>query len=142
MTEIIKNIFDEVMGRIKENTPVKNQEQLAEIAGITQAGISKARKRNEFSAEWAYKVGKKYNLTTEWIMTGQGQKRPGENIERKYEILDEAEEWLNEEVRKNPDRKIWFEVELLDAFPKFMEWRRKRAEEKDSEDEYPASKVA
>jgi len=143
MTEIIKNRFEEIWGRIKQETPLKKLTELAEITGITQSGLSKAKRRNEFSGSWAYIVGKKYGLLTEWIMTGKGPKKLEELPKsRKFELLNEFEEWLSEEVRMDPKRKDWFELQLLDSFSAFREWKQKREDEKGGEYEFPASKVA
>jgi len=143
MTEFIKNKFEEIWARIKEETPLKNLTELAEITGITQSALSKAKGRNDFSASWAYAVGKKFGLLTEWIMTGKGPKKLEElPQERRFDMLNEFEEWLSEEVRRNPERKIWFELHLLDSFQRFAEWRRKRDEEASGEFGGPKRKVA
>ncbi|MDD2467920.1 MAG: helix-turn-helix domain-containing protein [Desulfobulbus sp.] len=143
MTEFIKNKFEEIWDRIKEETPLKNLTELAEITGITQSALSKAKGRNDFSASWAYAVGKKFGLLTEWIMTGKGPKKIEElPQERRFEMLNEFEEWLSEEVLRNPERKIWFELHLLDSFQKFAKWKLQRDEQKGGEFGKAKRKVA
>jgi len=143
MTGIINNKFEEIWARIKRETPLRKLTELAEITGITQSGLSKAKRRNEFSGSWAYIVGKKYGLFTEWIMTGKGPKKLEElSKSRKFELLDEFEEWLSEEFRRDPKRKDWFELQLLDSFSAFREWKQKREGEEGGGSEFPASKVA
>ncbi len=144
----MENEFEKVWERIKQETGLKSFQNLADIVGKTQPAISGAKARKEFPPDWAYLVGKKFGLLTEWIMTGNGPKRLNaqrdvpRNKPKKYEILNEAEEWLDEQVRKNPDRKIWFELHLLDSFPAFKEWRIKRDQEESDEDESSSRKVA
>jgi len=56
-------------------------------------------------------------------MTGEGPRRLSELQHcRKFEMLNEFEEWLTEEVRKKPSRKEWFEIQLLDSFQPFKKW--------------------
>jgi hypothetical protein len=143
MTEFIKNKFDEIWNRIKTETPLKNLTQLAEITGITQSGLSKAKRRNEFSASWAYTVGKKYGLLTEWIMTGEGPKKLEEiNRYSNFKLLDQFREWLTEEVAKEPSRKEWFEIQLLDSFKAFKEWKEEKEESEAQKDTPTCRKVA
>ena len=141
MTEVIKNIFEEVWGRIKEETPLKNLTELAEITGITQSGLSKAKSRNEFSASWAYAVGKKYGLLTEWIMTGKGPKRAEEA--RMNPLLIDVNEWLNEEEKhESKEFRILFEQQMIRAFFDYEKWKQRKETGSGSGDHYPSSKVA
>jgi len=99
--------------------------------------------KGKFPPGWAYQVGKEFGLLTEWIMTGEGQKRQGDTPQnRRFDMLNEFEEWLIEEVRRNPERKIWFEIHLLDSFQTFAEWKRKRDEKEGGESANPTRKVA
>lgn len=142
MTVVIKNIFEEVWGRIKEETPLKNLTELAEITGITQSGLSKAKSRNEFSASWAYAVGRKYGLSTEWIMSGEGPKRMGEEV-KVNPLLVDVNEWLNDEQKhKSKEFGILFEQQMIRAFFDYEKWKRKRDEAEISRPEFPSSKVA
>ncbi len=85
------------MARIKPITGIKNAYQLSKIIDVPQPTISRKKKKNLFEIEWAYKLSKKYNLLTEWILTGQGPKSLSEinlkNSENKKELpLDPDEE--------------------------------------------------
>lgn len=145
MKEIsINNDFDTVWKRISEETGIRSLRQLAVIIDKRQPTISAAKAKGEFPPGWAYVVGKKFGLLTEWIMTGSGPKRLEEQKRnaRKLEMLNEVDEWLDEEIKRNPERKIWFEIHFLDSFQTFKEWRRKRDSEENSEDESPKRKVA
>jgi hypothetical protein len=121
--------FDAIFFRIKEETGIKSVRQLAGIIGKTHPTISAAKAKDNFSASWAFEIEKKFGLLTRWIMTGEGPKRLKDVPQnRRFEMLNEFEEWLSEEVRRNPERKIWFEIHLLDSFQKFAEWKLKRDE--------------
>lgn len=132
MKEIsIKNNFDSVWDRISQETGIKSLRQLAVIIEKKQPTISAAKAKGEFPPGWAYLIGKRYGLLTEWIMTGEGPKRLEERItHRELKILDEFEEWSQEEILKNPERKVWLEIQLLDSFDKFRKWKIKRDEKK------------
>lgn len=140
---LIRNDFDAVWGRISETTGIKSLRQLAVIIDKKQPTISAAKAKGEFPAGWAYEIEKKYGLLTGWIMTGEGPKRIDDAAKhRKLEILNEVEEWLVEEMKKNPGRETWFELQLMDNFESFKKWKRKRDEAKDSGQNFPSSKVA
>lgn len=68
------NNFDEIMKRLKNEVGIKNAYQLSKIIDVPQPTISRKKKKNLFEANWAYKLSKKFNLLTEWIMTGEGPK--------------------------------------------------------------------
>lgn len=125
------NGFEKIFERIKAETEIKSIRQLAETIGKKHPTVLSAKTKNNFPASWAYEVGRKFGLLTEWIMTGEGPKRLEERItHRELTILDEFEEWSQEEILKNPERKVWLEIQLLDSFEKFRKWKIKRDEKK------------
>ena len=139
---IINNNFEKIWARIKQETPLKNLTELAEISGITQSGLSKAKRRDDFSASWAYSVGKKYGLLTEWIMTGEGPRRISKEP-KINPLLVEVNEWLNEEKKHEKAKfRTLFEQQMIRAFFDYEEWRRKRDEAEGGNSEFPSSKVA
>ena len=139
----MKNEFDEIWARIKSETNLKSLQSLANILKISQPAGSEMKGKGKFPPGWAYQVGNEFGLLTEWIMTGEGQKRQGDTPQnRRFDMLNEFEEWLIEEVRRNPERKIWFEIHLLDSFQTFAEWKRKRDEKESGEYSDPTRKVA
>lgn len=139
----MKNNFDEIWERIKSETNLSSFKDLGEIIDRTGPAVSGAKAKNEFPPGWAYLVGKKFGLLTEWIMTGEGPKRINEATKsRKLEILNQVEEWLNEEIRMNPGRETWFEFQMMDFFESFKKWKRKRDETINTRDNFPSSKVA
>lgn len=142
MTEIIKNNFESIWWRIKQETPLKNLTQLAEITGVTQSGLSKAKARNDFSASWAYSVGKKYGLLTEWIMTGEGPKSISDGMAINP-LLIEVNEWLNEEKKhESLEFRNLFQSQMIRAFFDYEKWKRKRDEKESGEPGRPSQKVA
>ena len=70
-----KNNFAAAWGRIKNETNISNFNELSEVVGKTQPSISARKKAGDFPIEWAYLVAKEYNLSTEWILTGEGGKK-------------------------------------------------------------------
>ena len=119
--------FAECWERILQKTSIENYAQLAEIIGISKSNITKRKDENLFPVEWAFLVAENFGLTTEWILKGKEvQKNELRGKGRKFEIFNDAEEWLDEQIRENPNRKAWFELHFLDSFPGFKEWREKR----------------
>lgn len=137
----MKNNFDEIWERIKSETNLSSFKDLGEIIGRTGPAVSGAKAKNEFPPGWAYLVGKKFGLITEWIMTGEGPKRLAER-EGMNPFLVEVNEWLIEEVKRNPKQEIWFEVEFEKKFQEFKEWKRKRDQGESGGNSFPSSKVA
>jgi hypothetical protein len=139
----MKSNFDEIWERIRKETDLKTLAELGQVVEKKQQTISYSKSKNEFSPAWAYIVGKKYGLLTEWIMTGKGPKRIEDaTVYRKFDILNEVEEWLTEEVKNNPRRESWFELQMLDNFESFKKWKIKRDEAEGGESKFPTSKVA
>ena len=125
----MKDNFDEIWERIRKETDLKTLTDLGQVIDKKQQTISYSKSKNEFSPAWAYIVGKKYGLLTEWIMTGKGPKRFSELLMfRKFDIFNQAEEWLSEEVKKNPKRESWFEIEFEKAFQEFKKWKEEKEE--------------
>lgn len=132
--------FKECWERIQQKTSIENYVQLAEIIGISKSNITKRKDEDVFPIEWAFWVGDKFGLTTEWILKGEEVR----NVElaekkRKFEILKKVEEWLSEEVKKNPKREIWFEVEFEKTFQEFKEWKQEK-EESEAREAYSTSR--
>jgi hypothetical protein len=125
--------FSSVWNRIKEETSIKNVTQLAGIVGKTQPNVSKKKAQGkEFPIEWAYLVAKKYNLSTDWILTGEGDKHvEGKAVpENQYIIM--LEDWLNELKAEDPRKEYWFQCQIEETFPGFKEWlEQKEAEKKE-----------
>jgi len=49
--------------------------QLAEIVGVTTSSVTKKKQQNIFPVEWAFLIGRKYDVLTEWILLGIEPKR-------------------------------------------------------------------
>jgi hypothetical protein len=115
-------IFNEIIGRIKQETGIKNISELADFVGTTQPYMSKKKSQNDFSIKWAYQIATKYDLSTEWIMTGKGPKRISPEISIKNAYLLALEEWLNEIAKNDPRKEFWFQCSIEKTFPEFKEW--------------------
>jgi Bacteriophage CI repressor helix-turn-helix domain len=120
--------FSGILSRIKNETEIKTLTGLAKFLNTTQQYVSKRKAKNDFPVKWAFKIGREYGLLTEWIMTGEGIKSLDEQNKQQFRnpILNDVDEWLTEQIQKEPFRKDWFEGNLLDEFPSFSDWRNKK----------------
>jgi transcriptional regulator with XRE-family HTH domain len=145
--------------------------KLAEIIGISQGSLSEIENgKREPSGKVFYGLAKNTDIDIKWLITGEktgeGPKRLSEDdgmnplltgeertksivqLEdepkggRKFDIINEVEEWLGEEVRRNPKKEIWFEVEMQESFSSFKEWKRKRDQQESGEYTDVTRKVA
>ncbi len=78
-----------------------------------------------------------------WLLTGKKKiELRSDNEKRKFKIFDQAEEWLSEEVRKNPKKEAWFEVEFEETFDGFKKWKEEKEEAETRENYTSSRKVA
>lgn len=132
--------FTETFERIKDETDLKNLADLARFIRTTRSYISRVKKKDEFPINWGFLVAQKYNLSTDWVLTGNGPKRLT-NIENnknehhckseKERILNCIDEWLTELIEKDPRRTSWFECFLEDNVPEYKEWLTNNKAKKD-----------
>jgi len=121
--------FDAVFNRVTSNTNIKNIVQLADFLDISQSAVSQKKKENNFPLEWAYKVGKEFDLSFDWLFEGKDVFR--EKEKRANELLNELELWLNEKAKNQPAIIDWFKYEMITKYPDFAEWKRKAEEERE-----------
>ena len=141
----IGTAFSDVWPRIQEETPIKYLKELGIVVGVTQQNVSARKQENLFPYGWAYLVGKKFNLLTEWILTGEGPKRIMEPIKfnrHRFEFLEDLEDWLSEMVEKEPEREEWAKLCIFDALPAFKEWKKRKESDCSQKVHYPEDKVA
>lgn len=137
--------YEEVWSRVISSTDIKNQTELANIVGVKQGAVSSRKKNDVWPEEWAYRIGKRYNLLTEWILTGVGPKSVADiasGPQYKFPILSDVDEWLSEIVVNEPHRRDWFKGNLEDAFPMFKEWKKRKEEQKGETDITTDKKIA
>ena len=127
MAEMKSTEFDEIWERVKSRTKIKQFKELAEEVGTIATSISRKRKNNDFPTDWAFHIAQKYNLSTDWVLTGREQKIPKRGVKDSY--LDMMEQWLNEYTAPDPRKRAMFELTVEKEFPEFREWMRKKAEE-------------
>ena len=122
--------FKNAWERITKETKIKTLADLGKIIGKTSQNISTRKKKGNFPIEWAYLVGKKYQLSLDWILDGTGPKRINQvtdTREPSKEYILELEEWLVEITEDDPRKQYWFECTIEESFPGFKQWRRKKA---------------
>jgi len=141
-----KNNFDEVWERVRVSTEIKTQKQLAVALCLTPQAITEMKKKGKFPEKWAYKISEQFELDARWLL--DGVKKTKVKLEKeikgskKFEILNEIEEWLAEEVKMNPKKKNWFEVEFEKKFEEFKEWKQRKETGLNSGEHSLSSKVA
>ncbi len=130
--------FLTICERLKKQLSIKKDKQLIDIIGTSQPTFSRRKKENKFAYEWAFDVGKEFNLLTEWILTGEGPKQLGDEKSNNY--FSDLETWAKETGKsENID---WMKNQIDQTFPMFKEWRNRREETKRQDSKIPASKVA
>ncbi len=119
----LENNFIQAWERVQYECKIKNMSQLGEIVGVSQSCVSKKKKKDIFPLEWADKISKKYNILSDWILTGEGPKKAdSEDALRKNKFLVQVAEWLEDITRRDPRKEIWFEIQFEKSFPEFKNW--------------------
>ena len=146
------NIDDRFPERLREfikNKLKLTQGEFAKKIGITAGYLSMViTGKSGPSAELIAGLCIHYNDFMGRLLNGAEIEHPKKQVEFSYSksrnivILNEIEEWLTEEIQKNPGRETWFELEMIDNFESFKKWKRKRDEAIDSRENFPSSKVA
>jgi len=131
MSTINNKAIDKIGQRIKEFRKKEGLTlvQLSSLIGISHGSLSGLENgKSKPSAETLSNFCLNTDIDMAWLLTGDGSKKTAHLLggENKFEILRDTEEWLNELVRTDPGRKIWFELQLLDSFPGLKEWREIR----------------
>lgn len=134
--------FSDIWVRIKEKTPIQTQSDLARIAGVSQAAVAKRKSINTWPVAWAYIISKEYNLSLDWILTGENAREDKSSNNYIFDITKDIENWLAETVRQDPDREAWFKIQFKESFPGFSEWIKRKEEEEGKSGGDPISKVA
>ncbi|MBM9615269.1 helix-turn-helix domain-containing protein [Desulfobulbus rhabdoformis] len=133
--------LDNVVQRLLKIKGLSQGKEAANILGISPADFSNRKKRGSLLpllVEWAEREG----INLQWFITGDEPNLAETEKRRKFQIFNEAEEWLNEEVNKNPKREIWFEVEFERAFEEFKKWKEEKEESAGYTDSSSTRKVA
>lgn len=85
-------------------------------------------------ADFLQALCEEYNVQPNWLLLGKGQKHWGEEGKPTSSAADQGAlsdltdlgEWLEELCEEEPERKSWFKMELIDKFPLFKAWLKKR----------------
>lgn len=146
------NIDDKFPERLRElikNKLKLTQGEFAKKIGITAGYLSMVITRKSGpSAELIAGLCIHYNDFMGWLLNGAEietskiQTEFNHSKSKNITILNEVEEWLTEEIQRNPGRETWFELQMIDNFESFKKWKRKRDEAIDSRENFPSSKVA
>lgn len=71
--------FDPAWGRICTITGWSKYGELASFLQIEAGSVSGAKRRGSIPIEWLYEIGQHYNVTTDWLATGEDSMRREEN---------------------------------------------------------------
>ncbi|MFQ5443283.1 MAG: helix-turn-helix domain-containing protein, partial [Nitrospinales bacterium] len=63
--------FDQVLERIKSILSLQSEEDVAEELDITPTHLLETRLRGKFPHHWAKQISRKYNISLEYILTGE-----------------------------------------------------------------------
>ena len=126
--------YSAVFERIRSGADIANTVQLAEVIGVSQSAVSQNKIKNTFPLDWAYLISEKYNFNLDWVTRGIPPIKKGETSSKKFksDVLEEIEEWIEEEKKREPDIEAWFRVEFKEKFPKFAEWKRKTDKDREN----------
>jgi len=69
--------FKDSWARVREVTGFDRQNELADFLGIGSASVTDAKRRDTLPSSWAIKIGEKWGVNTDWILTGKGEKYKG-----------------------------------------------------------------
>ncbi len=117
-----KHSFLRSWDRIKESTKIENLNQLAEIVDTSNSNVTKRKKEDNFPVEWAFEIGQKYGISTEWILTGNGERR----FEAEDNFFHDLEMWGKE--IGNSDNITWLKNQIEDLLPAFKKWKESKDE--------------
>jgi transcriptional regulator with XRE-family HTH domain len=119
--------------------------QFSEIIGISQGSLSELENgKRDPSGKVFQGIVENTDIDICWLITGKKTNKFNNSPCkcRKFEILNQAEEWLSEEVEKNPKKEFWFEIEFENAFNEFKKWKKEKEESKAQEACSTSRKVA
>lgn len=91
-SEVVKILFDPAWERIKSLTGWSKYGELSNLLGIKQASVSGAKKRGFIALEWLFSVAQSYNGSTDWLATGEGAIKRGDQGEHEAVAAKEAVE--------------------------------------------------
>lgn len=76
--------FDDVWERIRQVTKWGTYTDLANFLSISSSSITGAKDRGNWPIEWAFKIAQVYNVSIDWLLTGEGEMRRGERAAPEY----------------------------------------------------------
>ena len=113
--------------------------------GIAPANVSEAKGRDAFPLEWVLKLSQVFNISTDWILFGEGPMLRVDRAGSPDHIYNNEDDQAGEDGRdmnqdefykyilayiqetgRHPDYRGWFKIEFLKRFPEFHEWLKKQ----------------
>ncbi len=112
--------FKEAFERIRQETDLDTLTKLANLIEKSQQYVSKKKREGKFPAEWAFQIAQKYDLSTDWILTGKNSKKSDREVHDSYLVM--LEQWLEEYTAPDPRKRARFELKIEETFPEYREW--------------------
>ncbi len=66
---------NDILDRIRQACEIKTNTQLAEVLGISQTSVSKAKTKGHIPSDWIVAISHKYGISADWILYGTGPKK-------------------------------------------------------------------
>lgn len=97
----LKNPWDRIRQAMTEKGLKPTQVECAKLIGVTQPSVWEwANGRTAPSIENSITLAKKLNVCVEWILTGEGPKRPGPPMEPEAQAVWDAWDRVPEDAKK------------------------------------------
>ena len=130
-SEIInESLIEAIIEKIKKEHSLRDNKDVAQLIGISAQNFSLKKKRgtliNDMLA-WAIAKNQDLNYLFKIDSELKGKGKAKENPKnRKFDILNEIEEWLGQEVEKDPKNEIWFQIQIEKSVTGFKKWKEEK----------------
>jgi len=123
------NNFIAIFERIKQALGVATETAIANLLGIKQPSVAKARKRNKIPPGWITKISQEHEISADWLLFGEGPMVRADRLlsdivrkidNYKLENYKKDKEWIinsNKRLKALVDRQIEYmeKTEKFDA---------------------------
>ncbi len=111
-----------------------NKEKIAKLSGIPKTTMIRCLNGEVPKSEHLIALQNKFGVSIDWLLTGKEPKYINESLpqEAVFPLAQELNQWWQDQnYSTSPERKSWFKCQLLDSFPSFANWLKKRTESTD-----------
>jgi hypothetical protein len=115
-----RKYFDARMDRLCEALNVSSDAALARALGIKRQSIVSSRSRKQLPYAWVVDAASKFNLSTDWLLFGDGPVRRGEKRDEATKDVQRSDQ-AEAEVEGEGDEDISYDPEILETVVEGME---------------------